>query len=104
MRKIYLLDLLGLMGSGLEMDLAPREGDANWTRSVEEFEKDGIVSVRETWTSADGSSTYVKTYMESAARQKEDARALESMLQEAVEREEYEKAAQLRDMIKELKK
>lgn len=104
MRKIYLLDLLDLMRGGLEMNYAPRENDPSWTKSTEEFERDGFITIKETWTSADGSSTYVKTYTESSSKRKEDVKALESQLKTAVEKEEYEKAAQLRDRIKELKK
>lgn len=110
MRKIYLLDLFDLFSNEKLMNelgmnnSKPKNYDENWTKTVEEFEKDGFVTKKETWISTDGTSKYVRTYTESISKRKEDVKVLESQLKMAIEKEEYEKAAQLRDKIKELKK
>ena len=123
MRKIYLLDLFDLFSNEKLMNelgmnnSKPKNDDENWTKTqqimtdlmsydllVEEFEKDGFVTKKETWISTDGTSKYVRTYTESISKRKEDVKVLESQLKMAIEKEEYEKAAQLRDKIKELKK
>ena len=104
MKKIYLLDLFNLMSSDLEMNTTPKENDPNWTKTVEEFQNGDFITKKEIWTSIDGTSKYVKTYTESKKKRSEDVKMLESELKIAVEKEEYEKAAQLRDQIKELKK
>jgi excinuclease UvrABC helicase subunit UvrB len=104
MKKIYLLDLFNLMSSDLEMNTTPKENDPNWTKTVEEFQNGDFITKKEIWTSIDGTSKYVKTYTESKKKRSEDVKMLESELKIAVEKEEYEKAAKLRDQIKELKK
>ena len=104
MKKIYLLDLFDLMNGGLEMNNPPKENDPNWTKTVEEFQNGKFITKKETWTSIDGASKYVKTYTESKSKRNEDVKMLESQLKIAIEKEEYETAAQLRDKIKELKK
>jgi len=104
MRRIYLLDLLDLFSSENTLSFGPKEGDPNWTKTVEEFEDNGFITKKETWISKDGTSKYFRSHVESKAKRREDVKLLESMLNAAVEKEEYEKAAQLRDRIKELKK
>lgn len=108
MRKIYLLDLFDLlsMSEGIfEKNSSPSpKKDEGWTKTAEEFEKDGYVTRKETWTSKDGSSRYVKTITEPKSDPKESIDLLEAQMKLAVEKEEFEKAAELRDKIKELKK
>ena len=108
MRKIYLLDLFDLlsMSEGMfdkKSKPAPKK-EEGWTKTVEEFEKGGYVTRKETWTSKDGSSRYVKTTTEPMRDSKESIEILEEKMKQAVEKEEFEKAAELRDKLKELKK
>ena len=108
MRKIYLLDLFDLlsMSEGMfdkKSAHAPKK-DEDWTKTVEEFEKGGYVTKKETWVSKDGSSRYVKTTTAPKADPKERIDSLEKQLMLAVEKEEFEKAAEIRDKIKEIKK
>ncbi len=107
MRKIYLLDLFDLFSKenlfeNIMSNNSPKENDPNWNKTVEEFENNGFVTKKETWISSDGTSKYVKTYTES--KKNVDVKELESALKIAVEKEEFEKAAELRDQIKKLKK
>ena len=106
MRKIYyLFDLVDLFSNENIFENKmnyPKDGDKNWNKTTEEFESNGMTIKKETWVSLDGTSTYVKTYTEN--KKSIDAKELESALKIAVEKEEYEKAAKLRDQIKKLKK
>lgn len=108
MRKIYLLDLFDLlsMSEGMfEKKSAPApKREEDWTKTVEEFEKDGLVTKKETWISKDGSSRYTRSYIESRPDHSKSIAALEEAMKLAVEKEEFEKAAELRDKLKELKK
>ena len=105
MRKIYLLDLFDLFSNeNLFENNSSKENDTNWTKTIEEFENNGFVTKKETWISKDGTSKYVKSYTESKSNKIEDVKLLESELKMAIEKEEFEKAAQLRDKINELKK
>lgn len=108
MRKIYLLDLFDLlsMSEGMfekKSAVAPKR-EEDWTKTVEEFESGGYVTKKETWISKDGSSRYVKTITEPKQDPKESIELLETQMKLAVEKEEFEKAAELRDRLKELKK
>lgn len=108
MRKIYLLDLFDLLSMsegmfGKKIEKEPRK-EEGWTKIVEEFEKGGYVTKKETWTSKDGASKYVKTITEPKADPRESIELLEAQMKQAVEKEEFEKAAELRDRLKELKK
>ena len=103
MKKIYLLDLFNLMSSDLEMNTTPKENDPNWTKTFEEFQNGDFITKKEIWTSIDGTSKYVKTYTESKKKRSEDVKMLEAELKIAVEKEEYEKAAIIRDKIKKIK-
>jgi len=104
MKKIYLLDLFNLLSNENLMTNSPKEGDPNWTKTTEEFQNGDFITKKETWTSTDGTSTFVKTYTESKSKRLEDVKVLESQLKKAVDSEEYEMAAKLRDKINELKK
>ena len=99
MRKIYLFDLFHSISND---NLFPKNNDENWSKTVEEYESNGMTIKKETWVSLDGTSSYVKTNIEK--KKNIDVKELESKLKIAVENEEYEVAAKLRDQIKELKK
>ena len=112
MRKIYLFDLSDLFSS-LNSNFNdiyksetgfPKEGDSNYNKVVEETETDTHIIKKETWISTDGTSKFTRTYSESKNQKpKVDVKVLESKLKEAIEKEEFEIAAQLRDQIKKLK-
>ena len=111
MRKIYLFDLSDLFSLNSKMDkyfkndneYFPKDNDSRFNKEVEESETDTHIIKKETWISTDGTSKFTRTYSESKNKPKVDVKVLESLLKEAVEKEEYEKAAQLRDEIKKLK-
>ncbi len=115
MRKIYLFDLSDLFSltsknmfsdfSKMENDKNfPKDNDNRYNKTVEETETDTHIIKKETWVSTDGASKFTRTYSESKSQKpKIDVNVLESQLKEAVEKEEFEKAAQLRDQIKKLK-
>lgn len=114
MRKIYLFDLSDLFSltsqnmfsdfSKSEDEYFPKENDHRYNKTVEETETDTHIIKKETWISTDGTSKFTRTYSESKnLKPKVDVKVLESQLKEAVEKEEFEKAAQLRDKIKKLK-
>lgn len=120
MRKIYLFDLTDLFSLNMnnmfndfskigkhfvkEDDGLPKDGDPNYNKTVEETETDTHIIKKETWISTDGTSKFTRTYSESKKQiPKIDVKVLESALKDAVEKEEFEKAAQLRDEIKKIK-
>ncbi len=115
MRKIYLFDLSDLFSltsknmlsdfSKMENDKNfPKDNDTRYNKTVEETETDTHIIKKETWISTDGTSKYTRTYSESKPQfSKIDVKVLEYQLKKAVEKEEFEKAAQLRDQIKKLK-
>lgn len=108
MRKIYLLDLFDLlsMSEGMfEKKSAPAPNpDEGWTKTVEEIDKGRYVAKTETWTSKDGSSRYSRSVIEHKEDNSKRIEQLEEAMNLAVDREEFEKAAELRDKLKELKK
>jgi len=107
MRKIYLFDLsdlFSLNSKNSESELFPKENDSNYNKIVEETETETHIIKKETWVSTDGTSKFTRTYSESKFQKpKVDVKLLESALKEAIEKEEFEKAAQLRDEIKKWK-
>jgi excinuclease UvrABC helicase subunit UvrB len=114
MRKIYLFDLSDLFSltsksmfndfSKSEDEYFPKENDTRYNKTVEESETETHIIKKETWISTDGTSKFTRTYSESKNQKpKVDVKVLESALKEAIEKEEFEKAAQLRDEIKKLK-
>lgn len=102
MRKLYLIDWLDLLSKDSFSTNQPRKSEPEWSKTVEEFEDDTHNIRKETWVSPDGTSRYVRTYSE--PKRKVDVKELESRMKEAVEKEEFEEAARLRDEIKRLKK
>lgn len=110
MRKIYLFDLSDLFSQTMfgdfsknENEYFPKENDSRFNKTVEETETETHIIKKETWVSTDGTSKFTRTYSESKKMPKVDVRLLESELKEAIEKEEFEKAAQLRDEIKKWK-
>lgn len=119
MRKIYLFDLSDLFSLNSknrfndfskmdkyfknDNEYFPKDNDSRFNKEVEESETETHIIKKETWISTDGTSKFTRTYSESKNKPKVDVKVLESLLKEAVEKEEYEKAAQLRDEIKKLK-
>lgn len=114
MRKIYLFDLSDLFSlkqknmfsdfSKSEDEYFPKENDPRYNKTVEETDTPTHIIKKETWISTDGTSKFTRTYTESKQQKpKVDVKVLESALKDAIEKEEYEKAAQLRDEIKKLK-
>lgn len=120
MRKIYLFDLSDLFSLNSrnmfsdfkkmenyfinEAEYFPKENDSNYNKVVEETETETHIIKKETWISKDGTSKFTRTYSESKnQRPKVDVKVLESKLKEAIEKEEFEMAAQLRDQIKKIK-
>ncbi len=115
MRKIYLFDLSDLflsLNSNKFSDFSkmendknfPKENDSRYNKTVEETETDTHIIKKETWISTDGTSKFTRTYSESKSQMpKVDVKVLESQLKEAIEKEEFELACQLRDQIKNLK-
>lgn len=113
-KKYYLFDISDLFLTSLNNidfgDLSkidskgfPKDNDANFNKEVEEIETETHVIKKETWISTDGTSKYVRTYSESK-KPKVDVKELESKLKLAIEKEEFEMAAKLRDEIKKFKK
>ena len=90
MRKIYLLDLFDLlsMSEGMfeKKSAAAPKREEDWTKTVEEFEKDGLVTKKETWISKDGSSRYTRSYIESRPDHSKSIAALEEAMKLAVEK------------------
>ncbi len=116
MRKIYLFDLSDLFSLNSKnmfsdfykmessKDDFPKDNDSNYNKTVEESETDTHIIKKETWISTDGTSKFTRTYSESKSQKpKVDVKVLESKLKEAIDKEEFELACQLRDQIKKLK-
>jgi len=83
----------------------PKDGDTNFNKTIEESEKDGLRTVKESWRSIDGSQFFQKTSVVSIKGEElSRLENLKSDLKLAIKNEEFEKAATLRDEIKELKK
>jgi excinuclease UvrABC helicase subunit UvrB len=80
----------------------PKDGDPNWSKVVETQETKTHIIKIETWISKDGSCRMERSSME--IKRKVDVGRLKIQLKRAVENEDYEKAAQLRDKIKSAEK
>jgi excinuclease UvrABC helicase subunit UvrB len=115
-KKLYLFDLSDLFLNSFgnyNYDLVnnsknvskdfPKDNDQNFNKEVEEFETETHKLKKETWISIDGTLTYTRTTSESK-KPKVDVSILESELKKAIEQEEYERAAKLRDEIRAIKK
>lgn len=107
MRKIYFIDLFSALSNDAfsfdGVEKFPADNDPNYSKTVERFETETHIIKKEIWIGADGKSSYVKTHSEPKSKRIQNIKALESMLKEAVEKEEYEMAAVIRDEINKIK-
>jgi excinuclease UvrABC helicase subunit UvrB len=76
----------------------PNDDDPNWSKSVESHETKTHIIKKETWTYKDGSTKMERFVTE--IKQKVSIGRLKRELKMAVDKEDYEKAAELRDKIK----
>lgn len=109
MRKLYLFtdlfDELFNMKFDMSSDNFPKENDPNFNLTVEESETDTHVIKNEIWKSIDGSQVYKRTTMQSKSKYlQKDIEQLKLEMKKAVESEDFETAAKLRDEIKSIKK
>lgn len=88
-----------------QMDVElPKDGDSNFNKEVLESENETHIIKNEIWTSLDGQEVYKKVTFESKKTLSEkNIEELQSLMKEAVDLEDFEKAAELRDQIKQLK-
>lgn len=110
-RRISLFDLSDFFNLFNEMDFEKEKtqiDESKWNKLIEESETPTHVIRKEIWKSIDGSSTYQRTIMESKSSKllesrKESIEDLEKEMKRAIESQEFEKAAEIRDKIKSLK-
>ena len=103
MKDLFALLLGGDMftQSSGSMDF-PKDNDPNWSKTVETSETKSHIIKKETWISKDGSvrmenfSTEIKKQV--------NVGKLKMLLKKAVDNEDYETAAELRDKIKTIEK
>ena len=70
---------------------------------IEEFEEEGVKFVKKTWITEEGEYIMMETVMDESGNIFTGSKSLDEQLEEALENEEYEKAAELRDKIAEKK-
>jgi hypothetical protein len=80
----------------------PKDNDPNWSKTVETSETKTHIIKIETWISKDGKCRMERSTTE--IKKRVDVDKLKIQLKKAVENEEYEKAAELRDKIKDAEK
>jgi excinuclease UvrABC helicase subunit UvrB len=102
----YLFDSFFNMNDFNGYNSYPKDDDPNFNKTVEEIENGTHVIKIETWKSLDGSKVYKKTSMVSKtkpnlseSRKKQILELLQKDLDLAVENQEFEKAAELRDLV-----
>lgn len=108
MRKMFLLSSLfdEFLNSDFNWEVKnfPKENDPNFNKSVEEVENDTHIIKNETWTSVDGKSVYKRQIIESKKKLKPSVDNLKLEMKKAIEEENFERAAELRDQIKQIEK
>lgn len=84
----------------------PKDGDPNFNKTIEEIETPTHIIVKETWKSVDGSQFYQRTTQKSKSSKSisQNVDSLKEKLKLAIETENFEEAAKLRDKIKEIEK
>ena len=84
----------------------PKDGDPNFNKTVEEIETPTHIIVKETWKSVDGNQFYQRTTQKSKSSKSipQNVDTLKEKLKLAIEKENFEEAAKLRDKIKEIEK
>ena len=106
----YMKDLFALLlgggdmftqsnGSSMEF---PKDNDPNWSKTVETSETKSHIIKKETWISKDGSCHMERFSTE--IKKSVDVGRLKRQLKKAIDMEDYEKAAELRDKIKTIEK
>ena len=80
----------------------PSDDDPNWSKTVESHETKTHIIKKETFVSKDGSTRMERFVTE--LKTTVDVDKLKRQLKQAIEKEDYEKAAVLRDKIKALDK
>ena len=79
----------------------PGDKDKNYNKTEEVFENETHITKTEKWVSVDGSRTFSRTTSESKLKPKElTAKEIKSLLDKAVENQDFEKAIELRDKLK----
>ena len=76
----------------------PKDDDPNWSKVVESIETKSHIISKEVWTSKDGKVKMERVSTE--IKRKENVDILKRKLKRAVDSEDYEQAAKLRDKIK----
>jgi excinuclease UvrABC helicase subunit UvrB len=76
----------------------PKDDDPNWSKTVETLESKYHIITKEVWISKDGSNRMEK--LSTQIKKVVDIESLKKQLQKAIDNEEYEKAAKIRDKIK----
>lgn len=102
MKKTFLLSSLfeEFFNSSWEVRNFPKEDDSNFNKTVEEFESDTHVIKNETWKSLDGTQTFKRYFAESKPKLLESEETLRLEMKKAIDAEDFEKAAMIRDRIR----
>jgi protein-arginine kinase activator protein McsA len=98
MKDLFALLLGGDMFSQNQSMGYPKDDDPNWSKTFETQETKTHMIKKETWVSKDGSIKMEKLTTE--IKRVVNVDRLKRLLNKAIENEEYEKAAELRDKIK----
>jgi hypothetical protein len=104
MKDLFALLLGGDMftqSNGSSMDF-PKDDDPNWSKTMEISETRSHIIKKETWISKDGGCRMERFSTE--IKKRVDVGRLKRQLKQAVDAEDYEKAAELRDKIKDAEK
>ena len=103
MKDLFALLLGGDMftQSSGSMDF-PKDNDPNWSKTVETSETKSHIIKKETWISKDG-SVRMESFSTEIKKQVNVGK-LKMLLKKAVDNEDYETAAELRDKIKTIEK
>lgn len=80
----------------------PKDDDPNWSKTVETSETKSHITKKETWISKDGSITMERFSTE--IKNQVGVDGLKKLLEKAIDSEDYETAAKLRDKIKSVEK
>ena len=80
----------------------PKDDDPNWSKTVETSETRSHIVKKETWISKDGGCRLER--MSTEIKKQVDVGRLKKLLKKAVDSEDYETAAELRDKIKSVEK
>ena len=80
----------------------PKDDDPNWSKIVESIETKSHIISKEIWTSKDGNIKMERVSTE--IKRKENVGRLKRQLKQAIDMEDYETAAELRDKIKTIEK